>query len=627
MGRRDRGAVGAPAGVASGRSWRRRSRRRAPSRRAGRLPVATTPDVAEAATSRTRDDAGRDATARRTCRRRSAGAAQPARAGRPGSARRRPRARSRPPARTPASPRSSRPGGAPAPDTPRRPRSRASARSSHDRRDQASRRSPWPRASAVVAMQVMTAGSGASGSCGYRSRTPLRPRIRGQRPELAVDRRLTVDLEHLRIVPNTREPATEQLELARSIGADARPARPPRRERVVDGLVVVVAERVEARPRRAARGANGLNVGAAVRRARTGCPRAVAGAGGGAAATGSSHAAEPLSSRAPRPPSSRMSDGRSRGRRRAGCARSPRHPRRRGSRSRSRAAIERRVQPARSASAPSWTSRVTASRSGPGSRSPSQRRDDRPDPAMGRGDAGARLGRARAGRPPSRAGRAPAAAHEQLDRDDALDVLEDRPRVAAGDRPHRDVVLLVRARRDRVDATQDGRGPCSRTRARPRCTGGASAPSRARASERGTAAAHRSGRRPARSAVRRSLIEPSSAIASLAKSSASATGSPWKLPPLMTRPPPVARASCVGDAAFRKHERVVGRAVHLDVEDAPQVLDGVSDGAVDLRNAAQRVRDPGPCGSWPCATLEPESRSSCRSSAATAIWPGCGRAS
>ena len=45
------------------------------------------------------------------------------------------------------------------------------------------------------------------------------------------------------------------------------------------------------------------------------------------------------------------------------------------------------------------------------------------------------------------------------------------------------------------------------------------------------------------SAVRRSEIEPSSARASFAKSSASAIGSPWKLPPEITSPPPVASAS------------------------------------------------------------------------------------
>jgi hypothetical protein len=43
--------------------------------------------------------------------------------------------------------------------------------------------------------------------------------------------------------------------------------------------------------------------------------------------------------------------------------------------------------------------------------------------------------------------------------------------------------------------------------------------------------------------MRRSLMEPSSAMPSLAKSIASATGWPWKLPPETTVPPPVASAS------------------------------------------------------------------------------------
>ena len=90
--------------------------------------------------------------------------------------------------------------------------------------------------------------------------------------------------------------------------------------------------------------------------------------------------------------------------------------------------------------------------------------------------------------------------------------------------------------------------------------------------------------------MRRSLIEPSSARASLAKSRARAIGSPWKLPPVITRPPPVASASSVGDAALGEDERVVGRAVDLDVEDAPEVVERVADGAVDLGHAAQRVR-------------------------------------
>ena len=91
------------------------------------------------------------------------------------------------------------------------------------------------------------------------------------------------------------------------------------------------------------------------------------------------------------------------------------------------------------------------------------------------------------------------------------------------------------------------------------------------------------------SAVRRSLIEPSSAIASAAKSIASATGSPWKLPPEITRPPPVATASGSASVPSGKDERVVGAAVDLDLEDAARVPERVADGAVDLRDAADRV--------------------------------------
>ena len=182
---------------------------------------------------------------------------------------------------------------------------------------------------------------------------------------------------------------------------------------------------------------------------------------------------------------------------------------------------------------------------------------------------------------------------------------EHRPGVAGRDRAHRHVVLLVRARRDASRPRPDGRGPCSRRRGPPPCTAGSSAPNRGR--DRG---ARNAGSPPFRrasssSAVRRSLIEPSSAIASFAKSSASAIGSPWKLPPLITRPPPVASASASADAALREDERVVGRAVHLDVEDAPEVVERVADRAVDLRHAAQRVRvldlvGEAPCG-WPGA--------------------------
>ena len=56
-------------------------------------------------------------------------------------------------------------------------------------------------------------------------------------------------------------------------------------------------------------------------------------------------------------------------------------------------------------------------------------------------------------------------------------------------------------------------------------------------------------------------------------------------------PPAAGRHRVLGrDPALREHERVVGRAVHLDVEDPSEVVERVADRAVDLRHAAQRVR-------------------------------------
>ena len=63
-------------------------------------------------------------------------------------------------------------------------------------------------------------------------------------------------------------------------------------------------------------------------------------------------------------------------------------------------------------------------------------------------------------------------AREQLDRERALAVREHLPRLQPGRVPHRDVILLAGARRDRVDRSPGGRAPCSRRRAtRPRTAG------------------------------------------------------------------------------------------------------------------------------------------------------------
>ena len=111
------------------------------------------------------------------------------------------------------------------------------------------------------------------------------------------------------------------------------------------------------------------------------------------------------------------------------------------------------AQPARSASAPSWTSAVAAARSGPGSRSPSRWRTPRPDPAKRLGDAGA--GRRALRRRASRRSSACAATSSSIARIRST-WSSDRPRVPRRDRAHRDVVLLVRARRDRVDRRRMG---------------------------------------------------------------------------------------------------------------------------------------------------------------------------
>ena len=180
---------------------------------------------------------------------------------------------------------------------------------------------------------------------------------------------------------------------------------------------------------------------------------------------------------------------------------------------------------------------------------------------------------------------------EQLDREDLLDVLQDRPGVPRGDRAHRHVVLLVRATSGSSRPTPGGPAPCSRTRGPRPCTGRSSAPSSepgSRSQERRQAAVQARVHAAAPSAARE--IDPSSASASFAKSSARAIGSPWKLPPLITRPPPVASGVVGRDAALGEHERVVGRGVELDVEDPAEVVERVADRAVDLRHAAQRVR-------------------------------------
>ena len=175
---------------------------------------------------------------------------------------------------------------------------------------------PSPRASAVVAMQVMTAGSGASGSAGYRSRVCW---ARGyavsgpnwQYATAAPSRTRTFAYE-----PTTPSPRPRSRSLRGPSSADGRAGRPRRGERVVGERVVVVEQERVGR-----RGSGGLEVGE--ERVR-GCGWRRCRRRWSARAGSASRGGRPWSL-APRPPSSRTIDGRTRGRRTAGRARRWRH--------------------------------------------------------------------------------------------------------------------------------------------------------------------------------------------------------------------------------------------------------------------------------------------------------------
>ena len=89
----------------------------------------------------------------------------------------------------------------------------------------------------------------------------LGARVRGQRPELRVDRRDVVAQQDLGIAPRDAETAAQQLQLARRVAADRRAGRRSRRERVVDAAC-------RRRPRRAS------GTGSRAWPRRTGWPRA-----------------------------------------------------------------------------------------------------------------------------------------------------------------------------------------------------------------------------------------------------------------------------------------------------------------------------------------------------------------
>ena len=225
-------------------------------------------------------------------------------------------------ARSLAARRSPRPRGASGPGTPRPPRSRARpGRGTPPRQGRVA--CPAWRASAVVAMHVITAGSGAAGSCGYSSRSRERARVRGQRPELAVRR----PVARRRAAPwRTSRTRRDPGRAARACAALPRAAAARAaswRERVVDrdGEQVVVGERVGIEAR--ACPANGLRAGhpRVTPAQRVVVQRRSAGAlSGGASAPRATTGGSP-SSRGPRPPSSRTCGGRSADRHTAGSAR------------------------------------------------------------------------------------------------------------------------------------------------------------------------------------------------------------------------------------------------------------------------------------------------------------------
>ena len=178
---------------------------------------------------------------------------------------------------------------------------------------------------------------------------------------------------------------------------------------------------------------------------------------------------------------------------------------------------------------------------------------------------------------------------QQLDREDPLDALEDQPRMAGGGRAHRDVILLVRARRDRIDRrgmgehlvlAGEGRGRVlvdhhPRVDARTGRQEGRQPAVEPRIDEQ---------RRPAladRAQLgERELGEVERERDRLAVEVAAADD------------PAAAGRERVDrrHAAAGEDERVVGRGVELDVQHATEVVEGVLDGPVDLRHAAQRVR-------------------------------------
>ena len=171
---------------------------------------------------------------------------------------------------------------------------------------------------------------------------------------------------------------------------------------------------------------------------------------------------------------------------------------------------------------------------------------------------------------------------EDLDGQHARSPSTARRSLRAACQPERDVVLLHRRGRDRIDRRRHGQPLQFGDDARPGCTGRSCGRSRPRPRGPGTAAAHGIAPESSIRSVRRSEMEATSATEMARKSSTAATGAPWKLPFDSTRPSGSTTGLSIAEASSRSATSAAWSG-------------GVPGGAVHGRGAAQRVGvlDPG----------------------------------
>ena len=177
---------------------------------------------------------------------------------------------------------------------------------------------------------------------------------------------------------------------------------------------------------------------------------------------------------------------------------------------------------------------------------------------------------------------------DQFEGQDPLDVRDDGHGVAGRDRSHRDVVFLIRRGRDRVGAGRVGQHLVLRRQRRGRVLEQHHArlqPAAGRKERRQAAVqarVHQQRDPPFRDRAElrdRQLGEVERDRDRLAVEVAATDD----------QPAAGGEGVGVGSATVGEDERVVRGGVQLYVEDAAQILQRVADGAVDLRNAAQRV--------------------------------------